>query len=174
MQFFELKNFSIDKERHIDAINQNKDLFLPVKMFNGESPNVDYVGSQQWSYYHPQADDVVEECCKVLNIDQSLITLQTYLIVPPYMNTWIHYDEDRRCVLAIELNQVGGAIEWYDTDHNIINSHQYQNPCVINVRDYHRGKGGTDYRYQIQLNFDFKLSIKDVFDFYTKSPYYIQ
>ena len=174
MQYFEIKNFNIDRQYHLNTIIKNKNLFLPVQMVNGKPPNVDYTGAQTWSYYHPNCEDVVTECCKILNIPQSVITLQTYLIVPPYMDTWIHCDQDRKCALAIEFNQVDGAIEWYDNDHNLINCYQYQNPVVINVADYHKGKGGSDYRYQLQLNFDSKLSIKDVFDFYIKSPYYIQ
>lgn len=173
MKYFVINDFEIDYEKHINFIRNNISKFQPVEMVDKKLPDVINSSEGFWGYYTASADDILKECCKKLNISESLISLQTYLIVPPYMETFIHSDQDRKCALAIEFLQVGGSIEWFDGNNHVINSYDYKHPVVIDVSTDHRGKGGKDWRYQIQLNFDINLDITDVFDLYKKSPYYI-
>ena len=51
----------------------------------------------------------------------------------------------------------------------------YGSPVVVNTGQLHSAKGGeTMTRYGFQLDFDYGMTINDVYDYYKSSPLFLQ
>lgn len=191
-EYFELPQLKIDNESNIDAIDQLKDKFQKV--------DVAYAGHQvtyeegikedkndhEWVYYQdvdhgadfngsPLIEKIVEDTCKVLNMPTSLIVRKQYTKMSPGWFLNIHRDVQRMVALLVEFKPAGGSISWYNNKREHTKTLYYNHPVVVNTGQLHSAKGGdTMTRYGFQLDFDYGMTINDVYEYYKSSPLFVQ
>mgnify|MGYP006179241025 FL=1 len=189
MEYFELPQLEVDSEANINAINQLQEYFQPVSL-ESDGHQVVYEGVDEdanpdnWLYYqdrdhgadfdsHPLIEDIVDKVCTILNLPKDKIVRRQYTQMKPGWSLNIHRDVARQVALLVEFIDAKCSITWYDNNKKPTKTLIYGKPVVVNTKQLHSAKADKVKRYGFQIDFDYNMSIDDVYNSYKTSPMFL-
>ena len=178
MEYFEVPQIKFNPIPHIEFMDQHADKFQHILTDNNQ-PHITYIDRHSQENNNdfvflshddktdlkqlPFVKEITDQISDLFDIQDNTKWPIQYIKMSPNYKLDIHSDVNRKCGLMIELKSVGGSISWYDSNKTLTKTLKYTVPAVCNTEQLHSASGGSETRYQLQIDMNYNFTTEQVY-----------